>query len=308
MLHIPVILGHRPGSVNRRDEMWSNRSYDEVPQNASSDESALRKTRDDLSASRQHECGVEKDDSRRKCSSSSHYSKQQSPHKGASCFSRKSGIDRKTSPHSRSGSSERHSSKQSKLHSSHGSELRKSRHAHSSYKRRSEGSKKRPGQSLKTSRDTHPKSSSAVPSSEMLNKLKRFDEKGLPKAANRHTVEKPEMADESDLPKISEFEVGFPVLMDQSQEPESNKKDDTEFINEQVANRHKAIVSKTKEIEQAYCQDCETFGMVVKMLVDKDPSLERPIQFALRQNLHEISERCVKELRQFIEEYDAAAS
>lgn len=292
--------------------MWSNRSYDEVPQNVSSDESALRKTRDDLSANRQHECGDEKDDFRRKSSSSSHYSKQQSPHKGASCFSRKSGVDRKNSPHSKSGSSGRHSPKQSKLHSSHGSELRKSKHAHSSYKCHSgekpEGGKKRPGQSLKTSRDTHPKSSSAVPSSEILNKLKRFDEKGLPKAASRQAVEKPKMADESDLHKISEFEVGVAELMDQSQEPESNKKDHTEFINDQVTNRRKAIVSKTKEIEQAYYQDCETFGMVVKMLVEKDPSLERSIQFALRQNLHEISERCVKELRQFIAEYDAAAS
>lgn len=116
------------------------------------------------------------------------------------------------------------------------------------------------------------------------------------------------MADESDLPKISEFEVGFSELMDQPQEPGSNKKDHTEFIDDQVTNRRKAIVSKTKEIEQAYYQDCETFGMVVKMLVEKDASLERPIQFALRQNLHELSERCVEELRQFIADYDAAAS
>ncbi|EDK97365.1 mCG129801, isoform CRA_a [Mus musculus] len=312
MLHIPVILGHRPGSVYRRDKMWPNRSYDEVPQNVSSDESTLRKTRGDLSASQQHECGDEKDDFRRNCSSSSHYSEQQSPHKGASCFSRKSGIDQKNSPHSRSGSSGSHSPKQSKLHSSHGSELRKSEHAHSSYKRHSEekpeGGKKRAGQSLKTSRDTHPKSSSAVPSSESLNKLKRLDEKGRPKAASRQAVEKPMMADESDLPKISEFEVGFSELMDQPQEPGSNKKDHTEFIDDQVTNRRKAIVSKTKEIEQAYYQDCETFGMVVKMLVEKDASLERPIQFALRQNLHELSERCVEELRQFIADYDAAAS
>lgn len=286
--------------------MWSNRSYDEVPQNVSSDESALRKTSDDLFASRQHECGDEKDDFKRKCSSSSHYSNQQSPHKGASCFSRKSGVNAKNSPHSRSGSSGRHSPKQSKLHSSHGSEPRKSKHAHFSYKRCSdekpEGDKKRPGKSLKTSRDTHTESSSTVPSSEILNKLKRFDEKGLPKAASGQTVEKPRMADENDLPKISEFEVVLAEFMDQSQEPESKIKDN------QVTNRRKAIVSKTKEIEQAYYQDCETFGMVVKMLVEKDPSLETSIQFALRQNLYEISERCVKELRQFIAEYDAAAS
>lgn len=42
------------------------------------------------------------------------------------------------------------------------------------------------------------------------------------------------------------------------------------------------------------------------MLIDKDPSLEKSIQFALRQNLHEIGERCIEELKHFIAEYDAA--
>lgn len=46
--------------------------------------------------------------------------------------------------------------------------------------------------------------------------------------------------------------------------------------------------------------------MVVKMLIEKDPSLEKSIQFALRQNLHEIGERCVEELKHFIAEYDAS--
>lgn len=46
--------------------------------------------------------------------------------------------------------------------------------------------------------------------------------------------------------------------------------------------------------------------MVVKMLIDKDPSLEKSIQFALRQNLHEIGERCIEELKHFIAQYDAA--
>ncbi|KAK2507142.1 hypothetical protein MC885_010131 [Smutsia gigantea] len=53
---------------------------------------------------------------------------------------------------------------------------------------------------------------------------------------------------------------------------------------------------------RVYRQDCETFGMVVKMLIEKDPSLEKSIQFALRQNLHEIGERCVEELKRFITE------
>lgn len=57
---------------------------------------------------------------------------------------------------------------------------------------------------------------------------------------------------------------------------------------------------------QVYGQDCETFGMVVQMLIAKDPSLENTIQFALRENLREIGERCIEELRAFITQYDSA--
>lgn len=42
------------------------------------------------------------------------------------------------------------------------------------------------------------------------------------------------------------------------------------------------------------------------MLVEKDLSLEKHIQFALWQNLHEISEQCVRELRQLTAEYGAS--
>ena len=70
------------------------------------------------------------------------------------------------------------------------------------------------------------------------------------------------MAGESDLPKISEFEVGVtkPLLMDQPQGPESNRTEGTELVDDQLT---KAVASKTKEIEQAYHQDCETFAMVM---------------------------------------------
>ncbi|XP_031209304.1 periphilin-1 isoform X7 [Mastomys coucha] len=128
-------------------------------------------------------------------------------------------------------------------------------------------SKERAIQSLKTSRDTSPSSSSAVSSS---------------KAGST-----------------------APLFIDQMEEPESNTADGPEMYEDsQISSRSKAIASKTKEIEQVYRQDCETFGMVVKMLIEKDPSLERSIQFALRQNLHEIGERCVEELKHFITEYD----
>lgn len=55
---------------------------------------------------------------------------------------------------------------------------------------------------------------------------------------------------------------------------------------------------------QVYRQDCETFGMVVKMLVAKDPNLEKHLQNPLKENLSEIRERCLEDLRHFISELD----
>lgn len=47
------------------------------------------------------------------------------------------------------------------------------------------------------------------------------------------------------------------------------------------------------------------FGFVVKMLIKKDPSLERPIQSSLQQNLRDIGKRCVEAMEKFIEDYDS---
>lgn len=58
---------------------------------------------------------------------------------------------------------------------------------------------------------------------------------------------------------------------------------------------------------QVYRQDCETFGMVVKMLIAKDPSLEKQLQVPLRENLGEIRERCLDDLKHFISELDEVA-
>ncbi|XP_078099273.1 periphilin-1 isoform X6 [Sander vitreus] len=55
---------------------------------------------------------------------------------------------------------------------------------------------------------------------------------------------------------------------------------------------------------KVYRQDCETFGMVVKMLVAKDPNLEKQLQVPLRENLGEIRERCLEDLKHFINELD----
>ncbi|XP_044084610.1 periphilin-1 isoform X5 [Neovison vison] len=324
MLHIPVISGYRPRLAYRRDEMWSEGRYDYErlprervpPRSHPSDESGYRWTRDDHSASRQPEYRDMRDGFRRKSLYSSHYTRDRSPHKRDTPFIRESPVGRKDSPHSRSGSSvssRSYSPERSKTYSIHQSQHRKSIRAGASYKRQNEGNpergKERPVQSLKTSRDTSPSSSSAVPSSKVLDKPSRLTEKELAEAASKWAAEKLEKADESNLPEI-EYEAGStaPLFIDQPEEPESNATDGIElFEDSQLTSRSKAIASKTKEIEQVYRQDCETFGMVVKMLIEKDPSLEKSIQFALRQNLHEIGERCVEELKHFIAEYDTSS-
>ncbi|XP_060047551.1 periphilin-1 isoform X2 [Erinaceus europaeus] len=262
------------------------------------DESGYRWARDDHSASRQPDYRTMRDSFRRKSGYSSHYARDRSPHKRDTAFFRESPVGRKDSPHSRSGSSvssRSYSPERSKTYSFHQSQHR---------------SKERPVQSLKTSRDTSPSSSSAVSSSKVLDKSSRLTEKELAEAASKWATEKLEKADDGNLPEISEYEAGStaPLFIDQPEEPESNAADGIELFEDiQLTSRSKAIASKTKEIEQVYRQDCETFGMVVKMLIEKDPSLEKSIQFALRQNLHEIGERCVEELKHFIADYDTSS-
>ncbi|KAM5289053.1 periphilin-1 isoform 5-T5 [Ctenodactylus gundi] len=264
--------------------MWSEEryGYERIPRERGpprshpNDESGYRWTRDDHSVSRQPEYRDMRDGFRRKSFGSSHYMRDRSPYRRDAPFIRDSPVGRKDSPHSRSGSSvssRSYSPERSKSYSFHQSQHRKSLRADASYKRQNEvkpeRGKERSIQSLKTSRDTSPSSSSAVPSS---------------KAGST-----------------------APLFIDQPEEPESNATDSTElFEDSQLSSRSKAITLKTKEIEQVYRQDCETFGMVVKMLIEKDPSLEKSIQFALRQNLHEIGERCVEELKHFIAEYDSS--
>ncbi|KAI4802975.1 hypothetical protein KUCAC02_006540, partial [Chaenocephalus aceratus] len=68
--------------------------------------------------------------------------------------------------------------------------------------------------------------------------------------------------------------------------------------------RARAISAKAQDIEKVYRQDCVTFGMVVKMLVAKDANLEKQLQVPLRENLGEIRERCLEDLKHFINELD----
>ncbi|KAM6215564.1 periphilin-1 isoform 4-T4 [Rhynchocyon petersi] len=285
--------------------MWSEGRYDYErlprervpPRRNPTDESSYRWPRDDHTGGRQPDYRDMRDGFRRKNFYSSHYSRERSPHKRDNPYFRESSVGRKDSPHSRSGSSvssRSYSPERSKAYSFHQSQHR---------------NKERPVQPLQTSRDTSPSSNSAVSSSKMLDKSSRLTEEEFAEAASKWAAENVEKTDETNLPEISEYEGGSsaPLFMDQPEEPESNANEGVEvFEDSQLTSRSKAIASKTKEIEQVYRQDCETFGMVVKMLIEKDPSLEKSIQFALRQNLHEIGERCVEELKHFIAEYDTS--
>jgi len=58
---------------------------------------------------------------------------------------------------------------------------------------------------------------------------------------------------------------------------------------------------------QLYTQDCQTFGTVVQLLVEKEPSLEGLLRAPLRDNLLELKQRCLDDLRHFIKELDQRA-
>ncbi|XP_055078445.1 periphilin-1-like [Periophthalmus magnuspinnatus] len=85
-----------------------------------------------------------------------------------------------------------------------------------------------------------------------------------------------------------------------SVEPKSTLEQDVK------ARRLEAIKAKALEIEKDYRQDCETFRTVVKMLVEKEPSLDYLLQAPLEKNLEEIKERCLDSLKLFIKELDEA--
>ncbi|NXA33713.1 PPHLN protein, partial [Eudromia elegans] len=286
------------------------------------DESGYRWPRDDHSVSRQPEYRDVRDGFRRKSFYPSHYMRERSPHKRDSPFFRESPGSRRDSPHSRSGSSvssRSYSPERSKVYPFHQSQH--SRSMSSLHKRNissqqgnaalmtKTGKERTSAQSLKTSRDASPSGSTAAPPSKALDKSHRLTEKELAEAASKWAAEKAEKADEGNFPEMADYEAGSsaPLYVEQAEETEANLTDSTELYEDgHLLGRSKAIATKTKEIEQVYRQDCETFGMVVKMLIEKDPSLEKSIQFALRQNLHEIGERCIEELKLFIAQYDAA--
>lgn len=130
------------------------------------------------------------------------------------------------------------------------------------------------------------------PAAQSKNKIPGLSREGSPRSASpsKEEIHLPE-AEPEDKPVV-------PVV----NQEEIQKS--TENFQERRAT---AIAAKAQEIEKVYRQDCETFGMVVKMLVAKDPNLEKQLQVPLRENLGEIRERCLEDLKQFINEMDEVA-
>ncbi|XP_025918775.1 periphilin-1 isoform X3 [Apteryx rowi] len=221
------------------------------------DESGYRWPRDDHPISRQPEYRDIRDGFRRKSFYPSHYMRERSPHKRDSPFFRESPVSRRDSPHSRSGSSvssRSYSPERSKVYPFHQSQH--SRSMSSLHKRNissQQGKERTSAQSLKTSRDTSPSGSTAVPSSKALDKSNRLSEKELAEAASKWAAEKSEKADESNLLEITEYDAGSsaPLYVEQTEETETNITDSTELYEDgQLLGRSKAIATKTKEIEQ----------------------------------------------------------
>ncbi|XP_059108648.1 periphilin-1-like isoform X3 [Peromyscus eremicus] len=242
-------------------------------------------SRNEYATSRQPQYRAMRNGFRRRLFYSSHYSRQRSPHKRGAPFLRESHVGGKDSLPSRFGSS---LSSRSRMCSFH-----QSRHQ----------CKERAIQFLKTSRDTVPSGSS----SKVLKSPSRLTEKEQADAASKWANENPKKSEENHLAEMSEVETGSkaPLCINQTEEPESNTRAGPELCEDsQLSSRSKAIASKITEIEKVYRQVCETFRMVVERLIEKDRSLDKSIQFAMKQSLHEIGEQHVEELKHFIMEYD----
>ncbi|KAF0029660.1 hypothetical protein F2P81_018765 [Scophthalmus maximus] len=125
--------------------------------------------------------------------------------------------------------------------------------------------------------------------SKMTDKIPGLSREGSPHSATSNK-------EENHPPEVEKEEPLVAPVVEESQSSAEN-------FQEQ---RALAIAAKAQEIEKVYRQDCETFGIVVKMLVAKDPNLEKQLQVPLRENLGEIRERCLEDLKHFIHELDEA--
>nr|XP_019951548.1 PREDICTED: periphilin-1-like [Paralichthys olivaceus] len=90
-----------------------------------------------------------------------------------------------------------------------------------------------------------------------------------------------------------------------SKEKEQSRDRELPLTVNQTTTRDRAIQQKRREIDEVYYQECEMFGLVTKMLIKKEPSLELLIQSSLQENLRDIGKRCVEAMEKFIEDYDS---
>nr|XP_020515412.1 periphilin-1-like isoform X1 [Labrus bergylta] len=137
---------------------------------------------------------------------------------------------------------------------------------------------------------SHPTSSTNAPSSTSTSKSS--EEETLPISGSSKVK-----AELNEKPSASAAETEEEVVA-ASVEPKPTPDEDFK------ARRMQAIKTKALEIEKHYRQDCETFRTVVKMLVDKEPSLDNMLQAPLDKNLLEIKQRCLDSLKQFVKELD----
>ncbi|MFH4984654.1 hypothetical protein AB6A40_011363 [Gnathostoma spinigerum] len=61
-------------------------------------------------------------------------------------------------------------------------------------------------------------------------------------------------------------------------------------------------VAKKKQVEDAFKQDCETFGFVVKTLIQKDPALEERLRIALADTIKDMEESFTQKIDQYLDQ------
>ncbi|XP_078424578.1 periphilin-1 isoform X1 [Cetorhinus maximus] len=289
---------YRGYSADNRDYGYGRR-FGPSPKTGSWDDENSRWPREEHSGNRPSDyrgpktkryATANRDNFRRKNFYSSPHVRERSPHR------RETPYYRRESPHSRSGSSissRSYSPEKNKQPPSHQSQFSKNRERSSV-------------SSLTPSRDASPSGSVPSATSKSFEKSSKTSDNLNKEGVNDWCSEQQQIP-ELEMPECDTVDAIQMLFPDKLDDLEMNTRSAVDLIDlSQTDLRTKAIAEKTKEIEEVYRQDCETFGMVVQMLIDKDPSLENTIQFSLRENLREIGERCIEELRKFITHYDSA--
>ncbi|XP_063101658.1 periphilin-1-like [Cavia porcellus] len=305
LLKIPPLSGEKEqlldgpgeGSYNRYYSLAGHQEYDKGRTSApvqrsvppqKGDEAGNQWSRYNPSASPQSYNRDERDSCTRQRFFSSKYTKEQSPHtKDTACFGEPL-LDQEVSPVS----SRRNTPVQGENYSFGQPQQRR---------------QKRKVVISDTSRYISLRNSEPATSSKVLEeKSSRLTEKELCEAVRAWAVQTSEATQESGITELKE-DLARPLFRKHPVPPPADAEDSTEVSQDsQLGSSFTSIDSKVKEIEDLYQQHSETFGMMVRKLIEKNPSLERPIQFALSQNLQEIGDRLLKDLKDLIAEYRAS--